>query len=80
MKFGQWYLSEKVALSLSASNVFTRYRRQILYILKSQKGSIEALNNSKLQWNLSKRSSLGQISVAALERWLQYAKHRGCGL
>ena len=27
-----------------------------------------------------KRSPLGQISVAALERWLQYAKHRGCGL
>ena len=27
-----------------------------------------------------KRSPLGQISVAASERWLQYAKHRGCGL
>ena len=41
VKFNQRYLSERVALSF---NVFADYRRQILYILKSQKGSIEALN------------------------------------
>ena len=45
MKFGQHYLSEKVALSF---NVFAGYVCKILSIFRSQKCSVKALNFSAM--------------------------------